>query len=91
MTVKIDHVNKTVTISKKLTDDENLLVAGHVEKGYKVKPLTSKQKNHNKQWVIDHLPNDAARAEFTKILDSEKGLAGWRKAKKWAKDTHGIK
>ena len=90
MTVRIDHVNKTVTISKNLTDEENLEVAGYIEKGYKAQRITSKQKGHNKKWVLDHLPNDEAKAEFTRILESEKGIPGWQKAKKWAKDTYGI-
>lgn len=90
MPVNVDHINKTVTITKKLTAEENLLVAGLVEKGYKAKQLTSKQKGHKKGWYLDRLPNDEAKAEFTRILESDKGLNGFRKAKKWAKDTHGI-
>lgn len=90
MPVTIDHKAKKVTFTKKLTVEENLLVADLVARGYTSEQKTSKQSGHNKKWLREQLPDDAARAEFDKFFENKAGLGGWRKAKKWAKDTHGI-
>lgn len=90
MPVNIDHIKKTVTFTKNISDEENLLIADLVNKGYKARPKTSSQSGHNKAWYLKQLPNDEARKTFQEMCSSEKGLGGFRKAKTWAKDAHGI-
>lgn len=85
--VQIDHVKKTVTIlTKKLSNDDNILVADLVSRGYSAEVKGSKQSGRNRKWYRDQLPDDSARAQFDEMCDKRKGLGGWRVAVQWAKE-----
>lgn len=72
---------------EKLTPEELLEIANLQKLGYRA-TKQSTTKGHNKAWFLGKLPDDKARARFNELCDSEKGLEGYRKATKWARDTY---
>ena len=72
---------------KKITPEERLEIAQLQNVGYKA-TKQSTVKGHNKAWFLGKLPDDEAKKHFEELCASEKGLGGYRKATKWARDTY---